>query len=216
MAEKHKDLIQSTVKSQFLELNDTNMKKPVIIEESFDIKGAPIKIVICTTKELSMAIQPWINIVLDDKIQCRYTDRLETTTKTTGSLLIQKPDGKYLTITELNYEIENLFGLYDNRFSLLFNNNKQLLSSADITDLAGKTIFIVKSLNDYNSKLIEDTSSANPQPFTKFINCEFNDKKFTVFLENPKDNHFNKKKTYLNNMFDQLYPGIDYNKIKIF
>ena len=180
VAQSHQAFIENIIKSKFQEHNAEADLKEVIIEETSELKDVELKLRISTTKERVLPKIPFINLVLSEDLKIRYVNG-DCTTKT-ASLNLKNFTGKVLTVQQLRSEVEMLFGLFDTQFSITGKLEKQVELTNLTMDLAGKTLFVVKKLNE--SK-IEQSLVSSTAPFSKFINAELNGKCFTIYTENP-------------------------------
>ena len=180
VAQSHQAFIENIIKSKFQEHNAETDLKEVIIEETSEIKDVELKLRITTTKERVLPKVPFVNLVLSEDLKIRYVNG-DCTTKT-ASLNLMNFAGKILTVQQLKSEVEMLFGLFDTQFNITATMNKQVELTNLTMDLAGKTLFVVKKLNE--SK-IDQSLVSSTAPFSKFINAELSGKSFTVYTENP-------------------------------
>ncbi|XP_055372444.1 isoleucine--tRNA ligase, cytoplasmic [Condylostylus longicornis] len=197
VAEKHKDLIQATIKSSFCEFEDSAAERKIIIEESFELKGTELQISIRSHEVRVMPCVPWTNLVLDKNLPLRFSKSRE------ASLLLQKPSGEFLTLDELQNEIVILFGLYGIKFYIM--SDKTELKNIKLAQ--GKTLLVTKQSSNY----IGDAKESAGYPFSNYVNCEFDGKKFVIFYENPVGKNFEKEK-HTREMLQYIYPN--YKSIK--
>lgn len=163
----HREFIETTVKAPMIPNEKITASKPVIIEETQELKGSQLKLVITWRKERELPANPWANIVLEG-----ITPRFGVTTNR-ASVILKDKDNNFINLDKLNKEITVLFGLYGVKFSLW-------CEGAEIkrtTDLNGKTIIVSPS----KPKDCESQSS----PYCKFINIANGTRTVTLFLENP-------------------------------
>lgn len=163
----HRDFIESTVKAPLILIGSMSSSKQVIIEETQDLKGSQLKLIITWRKEMNMPANPWANIVLQG-----HKPRYGVTT-TQASMILKSKDGKFVTLDQLRNEVSNLFGLYGLNFNLWCDG----LEINDTTNLNSKTI--IASPNA--PKECESKST----PFCPFVNVANGIRTFTLFLENP-------------------------------
>ncbi|XP_028160047.1 isoleucine--tRNA ligase, cytoplasmic [Ostrinia furnacalis] len=163
----HRDFIESTVKAPLVPIEKLTKSKPVVIEETQELKGSQLKLVITWRKEVELPANPWANIVLQD-ISPRFG-----ASSNQASIILKDKDNKFITIDKLYREVEILFGLYGIKFNLW-------CAGAEVKDTTGlntKTIVVSPS----QPKKCEAITS----PYCKFINVANGSKTVTVFLENP-------------------------------
>lgn len=163
----HRDLIESTVKAPLKSINELSPSKPLIIQETQDLKGSQLKLVITWRKEVEIPANPWANIIVQN-----ITPRFGVKTNQ-GSIILKSKD-KYLTLNSLYREVEVLFGLYGMKFTLWCDG----VELTDTNDLNGKNIVVSPT----KPKDFESQSS----PFCKFVNVANGTKTATLFVENPK------------------------------
>lgn len=161
VAKSHNDFIQATIKSPFIPYRKEDVQK-VVITESFDLKEVQLKIIICLPKtDEVLPTAKWANFV-------RGTSK--------GTVLLHDYDGKFLTLDELQNEIDILFRLHGRKVYLL--DDGKLVSSVE--SLHEKTIVVA----DKDSAKCLDVFDSSP--FVKFVNTNVNGKSVTVILENPQ------------------------------
>ncbi|CAG9790865.1 unnamed protein product [Diatraea saccharalis] len=166
----HRDFIESTVKAPLIPIEKLSKSKPVIIEETQELKGSQLKLVITWRKEIELPANPWANVVLQG-----IKPRLGVTSNQ-ASIILKDKDNKFMTIDNLYQEVQVLFGIYGIKFTLWSAG----AAISDTRDLNSKTIIASPSLpKDIESK---------PTPFCKFINIANGMKTVTLFLENPSGN----------------------------
>lgn len=163
----HRDLIESTVKAPLKSINELSPSKPLIIQETQDLKGSQLKLVITWRKEVEIPANPWANIIVQN-----ITPRFGVKTNQ-GSIILKSKD-KYLTLNSLYREVEVLFGLYGMKFTLWCDG----VELTDTNDLNGKNIVVSPT----KPKDFESQSN----PFCKFVNVAKGTKTATLFVENPK------------------------------
>ncbi|KOB71235.1 putative isoleucyl tRNA synthetase [Operophtera brumata] len=163
----HRDFIESTVKAPMLPIENMSASKPVIIEETQELKGSQLKIVITWRKEVNLPANPWANIVLQG-----ITPRCGVQGNQ-ASIILNGKDGKFLSLDKLYSEVNVLFGLYGLKFTL-WCDGKEV---KDTTSLNTKTIIV--------SSTAPKASDSQTIPFCKFVNVPNGTKTATLFLENP-------------------------------
>lgn len=199
VAKSHQEFIEGVIKSPFLPYDAPKIAKEAsvrcFVNEDCDVKGVSMKITISMEKQAAVAaaknnsntMEPlcrWLNLVT--KIPSRY-NRSNSNSSNLGTVLIDDPNKKPLTLQQLRAEIELIFGLY--RMNLYFTcNGKSVdLSSNETAErFNGQTIFI-SNQPDYvemDKKLL----AAAKTPFVKFNNVNVDGKRCTILLENPKGN----------------------------
>ncbi|CAH0587986.1 unnamed protein product [Chrysodeixis includens] len=163
----HREFIESTVKGPLIPIEQIKPSMPVVIEETQELKGSSLKLVITWRKEVELPANPWANIVLQG-----LTPRYGASTKQ-GSIILKDKTNKFISLDKLYQEITVLFGLYGVKFTLWCNGAEV----KDTTNLNAKTL--IASL----TKPKDNESSTSP--FCKFINVANGTKSATLFLENP-------------------------------
>ncbi|XP_038221814.1 isoleucine--tRNA ligase, cytoplasmic [Zerene cesonia] len=164
----HRELIETTVRAPLKAIDDLSQSKPIIIEETQELKGSQLKLIITWRKDIEMPANPWANIVLQD-IKPRFG-----VVTSQASIILKDKDNKYMNLDQLHKEIEVLFGLYGMKFNLWCEGNE------------------IRKTDDLNSKLIIVSHSkpknieAENVPFCKFVNVVNGKKTATLFIENPK------------------------------
>lgn len=172
IAKSHNEFIQATIKSPFIPYRKEDVQK-VVISESFDLKDVQLKIVICKPKtDEILPVAKWANFV-------RGTSK--------GTVLLHDYDGKFLTLNELQNEIDILFRLHGRKVCLLDNGN--VVTSTE--SIHEKTILVADKENEKGTDLFESS------PFVKFINTEVKGKAVTVILENPQGKILGNGEEYL-------------------
>ncbi|XP_045501049.1 isoleucine--tRNA ligase, cytoplasmic [Colias croceus] len=164
----HRELIETTVRAPLKAIEDLSPSKPIIIEETQELKGSQLKLIITWRKDIEMPANPWANIILQD-IKPRFG-----VVTSQASIILKDKNNKYITIDQLYKEIEVLFGLYGMKFNLWCEGNE------------------IQKTDDLNSKLII-VSNCKPKniepenvPFCNFVNVVNGKKTATLFIENPK------------------------------
>ncbi|KAJ0175200.1 hypothetical protein K1T71_009341 [Dendrolimus kikuchii] len=163
----HREFIESTVKAPLLTFDNMSSAKPTIIDETQELKGSQLKLVITWRKEVELPTNPWVNIVLQN-----LTPRFGVTSHQ-ASLILKNKDKKYISLERLYSEVNILFGLYGIKFTLWCDG----LEIKDPNNLNGKTI----TASPTKPKDCEMKSS----PFCKFVNVANGTKSVTLFSENP-------------------------------
>lgn len=163
----HRDFIESTVKAPMMPIESMSASKSVIIEETQELKGSQLKIVITWRKEVKLPANPWANIVLQG-----LTPRCGVKSNQ-ASIVLNGKDGKFLSLDKLYSEVNVLFGLYGLKFTL-WCDGKEV---KDTTCLNTKTIIV--------SSTAPIASDSQTFPFCKFLNVANGTKTATLFLENP-------------------------------
>ncbi|RVE54288.1 hypothetical protein evm_001115 [Chilo suppressalis] len=166
----HRDFIENTVKGPLIPIEKLSKSKPVIIEETQELKGSQLKLVITWRNEIELPANPWANIILHG-IKPRFG-----AASNQASIILKDKDHKFITPDKLYREVQILFGLYGVKFTLWCDGSE----ISDTRDLNSKTIVAAQSL--------PKESVCNSNPFCKFVNIENGTKSFTLFLENPSGN----------------------------
>ncbi|XP_041980878.1 isoleucine--tRNA ligase, cytoplasmic [Aricia agestis] len=164
----HRELIESTVKAPLKDIEALSATKPTIIEETQELKGSQLKLVITWRKDIEMPVNPWANIVLQN-----LTPRFGVTSNR-GSIILKDKNNKYLSLDGLHKEVEVLFGLYGVKFTMWCDGAEV----KKVEDLNTKNIIV--SLSKPNG--VESQST----PYCKFVNITNGVKSGTFFLENPQ------------------------------
>lgn len=176
VAISHREYIETAIKSTFNPYDEASKSKPIIIEESTELKGLQLNIIIAGTKDVVLPATSWCNLVLHTKSQLRFG-----VTSTQGTILLKTPkDNKLLSLNSLRSEIDVLFGLYGRNYSLHTHDGKVLDKVSE--DLDRKLIII----NDTTDNALPSVANVSPAPFVKFVNIELDKKQQSVLLENPK------------------------------
>lgn len=163
----HRDFIENTVRAPLIPIEKLTKSKPVVIEETQELKGSQLKLVITWRKEVELPANPWANIVLQD-IAPRFG-----VSANQASIILKDKDNKFMSVDKLYREVEVLFGLYGVKFNLWCAG----APVKDTTSLNAKTIVVSPS----EPKKCETMSS----PYCKFVNVANGTKTVTLFLENP-------------------------------
>lgn len=163
----HREFIETTVKAPMIPGDKIAASKPVVIEETQELKGSQLKLVITWRKEVELPANPWANIVLEG-----ITPRFGVTTNR-ASIILKDKDNKFINLDKLHKEVKVLFGLYGVKFTL-WCEGAEIKST---TNLNGKTIIVSPS----KPKGSEPQSS----PYCKFVNIANGTRTVTLFLENP-------------------------------
>lgn len=163
----HREFIESTVKAPLIAIEKITASKPVVIEETQELKGSQLKLVITWRKEVELPANPWANIVLQD-----VTPRFGVTANQ-ASIILKDKNNKYISLNNLYSEVNVLFGLYGIKFTL-WCGGAEVKSTMDLN---GKTVVVSLS----KPKDCECKTST----FCKFINVANGTKTVTLFLENP-------------------------------
>lgn len=166
----HRDFIESTVKAPMIPIENMSASKPVIIEETQELKGSQLKIIITWRKEMELPTNPWANILLQG-----ISPRLGAKSNK-ASIVLRGKDGKFLSLDKLYSEVDVLFGLYGSKYTL-WCDGKEV---KDTTGLNAKTIIV--------SSVAPKASDHEIAPFCTFANVADVTKSATLFLENPSGN----------------------------
>lgn len=165
--DSHRDFIESTVKAPLIPFEEIKPSLPVIIEETQELKGSQLKLVITWRKEIDLPSNPWANIILHG-IKPRFGAESNE-----ASVILKDKTNKFITLNQLYNEVNVLFGLYGIKFKLWVNGTEL----KETIDLNGKTIIASTA----KPKDLETKTS----PYCKFINIANGTKSVTLFLENP-------------------------------
>ncbi|XP_050676164.1 isoleucine--tRNA ligase, cytoplasmic [Leptidea sinapis] len=164
----HRELIETTVKAPLKDIKDLSASKLIIIEETQDLKGSQLKLVITWRKDVEMPASPWVNVVVQG-IKPRFGAK-----SCYGCVILNTVNNKYLTLTELYDEIKILFGLFGLRFTLWLDGSK----IESTTNLSTKTVVV-----SFEKPVAVDSQNT---PFCKFANVSTDGKVSTLLLENPR------------------------------
>ncbi|XP_058119067.1 isoleucine--tRNA ligase, cytoplasmic [Anopheles ziemanni] len=183
VAESHQSYIVSTVKSPFATYGPEAATKPVLIEESQELKGSTLTITICSPQDREVPAAPWVNLHLDERLVPRYQGQGVSSHKA-SLLLAGSRTGQALTYAQLRQEVESLFGLKDVRFNVLAGANGKLLTDGaklDVAQLNRQTLYVTQG-----ESLPASGWTPPNMPFAAFRNVNGADgRKTTVFEENP-------------------------------
>ncbi|KAL4710929.1 hypothetical protein ACJJTC_017894 [Scirpophaga incertulas] len=163
----HREFIENTVKAPLIPIDLLSKSKPVIIEDTQELKGSLLKLIITWRKEVQLPTSPWANIILQD-----LTPRLGNTSRE-ATLILKDKESQYINIDKLEHEVEILFGLYGVKFNLWCDG--KLVKNT--TELNTKTIIVSQST--------PKESESKSTPYCKFANIMNGSNTVTVFLENP-------------------------------
>ncbi|KAL9696826.1 hypothetical protein quinque_000267 [Culex quinquefasciatus] len=177
VAESHQEFIVNTVKSPFLPYSPEAAAKRVLIEESQELKGIQLNLVICSPEDRPIPASPWLNLILDDKITPRY----QQTPSRSATILLISPSNQQLTLERLHQEIHTLFGLNDQTYNILTDDGKPL-STVNAAALNQRTLFITRG-----TTLPPTPGGWKPPkaPLSAFRNVEYKGAKTTLLEENP-------------------------------
>ncbi|OWR44567.1 putative isoleucyl tRNA synthetase [Danaus plexippus plexippus] len=163
----HRELIESTVKAPLIDIEKLPKTKAVIIQETQELKGSHLKLVIAWRKEVEMPAIPWANVILKG-LSPRYGS-----TSGQGCIILKDKDNKFIDLKCLHKEIEGLFGIYGMNYALWCD---------------GAEVKNTENLNMKNvvvSKTKPSEFDSQSTPFCKFLNIVNGKKSATIFLENP-------------------------------
>lgn len=163
----HREFIESTVKAPLISMDEIKPTLPVIIEETQELKGSSLKLVITWRKGLELPTNPWANVLLQD-IKPRFG-----VSSNQASIILKDKTNKFISLSKLYNEVSVLFGLYGIKFTLWCNGAE----IKDTNDLNAKTIVV--------SLTKPKNCESKTTPYCKFINVANGTKSITWFLENP-------------------------------
>ncbi|XP_050349866.1 isoleucine--tRNA ligase, cytoplasmic [Nymphalis io] len=163
----HREFIENTVRAPLKCMEELLPSKPHIIQETQELKGSQLKLIITWRKDIEMPVNPWANIILHG-IEPRFG-----VTSCKGTIILKGKDNKYLSLNSLCKEVEILFGIYGMKYMLWCDGSE----IKNTSDLNGKTIIVSPS------KPTDVTSQNNP--FCKFVNIANGKNTATFFTENP-------------------------------
>ncbi|XP_050068231.1 isoleucine--tRNA ligase, cytoplasmic [Anopheles maculipalpis] len=183
VAESHRNFIVGTVKSPFVPYGPDAASKPVLIEESQELKGITLTITICSPQDREIPAVPWVNLQLDETLVPRYQHATSTPSRKASLLLTGRATGKPLTYDQLRQEVETLFGLKDMAFNVLAGSDGRRLEqdTYDPKVLHQQTLYVT-----LGESLPATGWSPSRMPYVAFRNVQTTDgRKTTVFEENP-------------------------------
>lgn len=163
----HREFIETTVKAPLIPSEQLTASKHVIIQETQELKGSELKLIITWRKEVELPSNPWANIVLQG-----LTPRFGATSNQASIILTDK-NKKFISLKNLYHEVEVLFGLYGVKF-ILWCDGSEIKNT---NGLNTKTVVV----SMVKPKALDSVSS----PFCKFVNVASGGKAATLFLENP-------------------------------
>ncbi|KAH8258701.1 hypothetical protein KR038_004332 [Drosophila bunnanda] len=174
------NMIKAAVKSEFAPYSAQQAaKKRLITSEIVDLKGIPLKLTICSTEELQLPVQPWLNVTLAEELKPRFGNSNK------ASLFLQHSVTKELiTLSTLRNELENLFGLYGVNFNIfVIDQHKKITELKSVEKIvSGNLLVLTRSQDTLKSVAGFETS---PSPYSKFVNHPSGSSNFT---ENPLGN----------------------------
>ncbi|KAI9588356.1 isoleucine--tRNA ligase, cytoplasmic [Glossina fuscipes] len=171
-------MITATIKSNFVKYSvDEAKNKRTIISESVDLKGIDLKLTICSMEDVQLPLVHWVNVALAHDLQPRYGRSNK------ASLLLRDvATNDILTIEQLRYEIDVLFGLYGINYSIYITQTEEgALSKLTALDLSANGKLLVISCRIEEAERFLKETSASYMPYCRFINRDGS----TVFTENP-------------------------------
>lgn len=181
VAKSHQAFIEGIIKSKFVQHDAEAEKREILLEETQDLKDVQLRLRITTLNERPMPKQPWINVALADDIQMRY---VAPEARRTATFNLVDFKGNLMTLEVLKGEIERVFGISQTKWSVLTSLEKRSELEKITKEIAGKTLFIVKS---DKGKFAPEFLKAS-SPFSKFENKKIGGREVTVFTENPSLN----------------------------
>lgn len=198
VAQSHLELIQTSIKSTFVECSSNLVNsKPLIMEESFDLKGVQLKIAIHRGQDECVPITEWANLA--------WTDNGSVILKK-GTVLLTNFAGERLSLETLHKEVDKIFLLYG-RSIVLTCNGKPVNST---TGLHRQTVFVRADNQKAAAAVVAE--QGNGSPYVNFVNAENNGRKLSVLLENPKGTALD----VLNSMLKRAFPEVkDVSTIKL-
>jgi hypothetical protein len=173
--------IENVIKSKFVQHDEAADKREMLLEETAELKDVQLRIRITTLKERAIPKLPWINVALADDITPRYVASNAARCATFNLVDFQ---GNLMTLQQLNEELERVFGISQTRFTVTTSPEKRDNLEKITKDLAGKTLFVVKTTS---GKFPVDVLKAST-PFSKFVNKNVNGREVTTYIENPVQN----------------------------
>jgi hypothetical protein len=153
-------------------------KREIILEETGELKDVQLRLRITSLNERAVPKLPWINIALADDITPRY---VSPNSGRTATFNLFDFNGNLMTLEQLNSELERVFGIGQTKYTITTSGEKREEVEKITKNLAGKTLFVVKSSN---GKIPAEFTNASA-PFSKFVNKTVGSVGVTVYIENP-------------------------------
>ncbi|XP_067006975.2 isoleucine--tRNA ligase, cytoplasmic isoform X2 [Anabrus simplex] len=192
IAVSHLSFIENILKTPLRPISSMPSGMTVIAQETQVLKGTALHLVITpgfcsdwgsSPVPLAPVSEPfcrYVNVTLCD-LKPRYG-----ATNTCGTILLENPVGKnVLSFSQLQEEINILFGLYGCKFKLLLAD-KELTRFNDSNELHKQTVLVCPNLEE-KQQSCACGKNVNP-PNVKFVNISYNNEKSTLLLENPVGN----------------------------
>lgn len=156
-------------------------KREMLLEETAELKDVQLRLRITTLNERAVPKLPWINIALADDIVPRY---VSTKAGRVATFNLVDFNGNLMTFEQLNSELERVFGISQTKYTVTLSLEKRDILTKITKDLAGKTIFVVKTPKGN----VPDEFLNASAPFSKFVNKTVNGRDVTTYIENPVQN----------------------------
>lgn len=150
----------------------------MLLEETAELKDIQLRLRITTLNERAVPKLPWINIVLADDISPRY---VSPNAGRVATFNLVDFSGNLMTLTQLKDELERVFGVTQTKYIITTSAEKRGELEKITKDLAGKTLFLVKSSS---GKIPTEFTKASA-PFSKFVNKTVAGREVTIYIENP-------------------------------
>ncbi|XP_004524919.1 isoleucine--tRNA ligase, cytoplasmic [Ceratitis capitata] len=155
---KHENMIKAAIKSEILVYSQEAISKlHFIITELANIKGLDVEFTICAAKATRRNTPQahGVNITLAGELSPRFGQ-----SRKANVLLKSVVDGKFITLTQLQHEVDVNFGLYDCKYNIfLFDGMQQqvrALSASDLNEnLNGKVLVVARKACDVQRELFQ-------------------------------------------------------------
>ena len=178
VAKSHQAFIEGIIKSKFVQHDTEADKREILIEETQELKDIQLRLRITTLNKRVLPVLPFVNIVLADDVQMRY---VVPNARRTATFNLVDFKGNLMTLEQLKSEVERVFGIAQTKWFITSSLEKCNELEKVTKDIAGKTLFILKS---FNGKIAPELVNAS-SPFSKFVNKTVDGKEITVYIENP-------------------------------
>lgn len=156
-------------------------KREMLLEETAELKDVQLRLRITTLNERAVPKLPFINIALADDVKPRY---VSPNAGRVATFNLVDFNGNLMTLEQLNGELERVFGISQTKYVITVSADKRESLQKVTKDLAGKTLFVVKTPS---GKIPDEFLNASA-PFSKFVNQTINGREVTTYIENPVQN----------------------------
>ncbi|KAJ8675218.1 hypothetical protein QAD02_011004 [Eretmocerus hayati] len=185
----HKEFIESTTKTPQKNISEKPAGAKVVIEETANIKGIDIHLVLVlekaqlqTTKETKIVVNDsevepfnkYVNVELVG-IQPRFGSNSNLAT-----VLLENGNNKGLNYKQFREEVAKIFGIHGCHYDI-FAKGKKIDEKTNILSLHGAHVRVVKC----GTSPTNDAAAVYKKPVCRFINIQSKEKKGTVLIENP-------------------------------